>query len=107
MYIPPPHLANTRRTYTDAYKDILSAYRRSPQTSASSVILLVAPDVDSLCAARMLAALFKQDDVLYRIIPVSSVLELQLVKDELATYEEVRGLREHSIYTLTVTGRLS
>lgn len=55
----------------------------------------------------MLAALFKQDDVLYRIIPVSSVLELQLVKDELATYEEVRGLREHSIYTLTVTGRLS
>lgn len=91
MYIPPPQLAQGKRTYTDAYNDILSAYRRSPQTSASSVILLVAPDVDSLCAARMLASLFKQDDVLYRIIPISSVRELQIVKDELGTYAEVRS----------------
>jgi len=89
MYIPPPQSANGRKSYTDAYKDIISAYRRSPQTSASSVILLVAPDVDSLCAARMLASLFKQDDVLYRLIPVSSVHEMQIVKDELATYAEV------------------
>lgn len=37
----------------------------------------------------MLASLFKQDDVLYRIIPVSSVQELQAVKEELATYAEV------------------
>ncbi|KAJ2931441.1 hypothetical protein H1R20_g5670, partial [Candolleomyces eurysporus] len=92
MFIPPPQLAQGRKTYTDAYADILSAYRRSPQTSASSVILLVAPDVDSLCAARMLASLFKQDDVLYRIIPVSSVQELQDVKEELATYAELHAL---------------
>jgi cell division control protein 45 len=38
----------------------------------------------------MLASLFKQDDVLYRIIPVSSVQELQDVKEEFATYAEVR-----------------
>ncbi|KAF6765072.1 cell division control protein 45 [Ephemerocybe angulata] len=92
MYIPPPHLAQGKKSYTNAYNDILSAFRRSPQTSASSVILLVAPDVDSLCAARMLASLFKQDDVLYRIIPVSSVQELQSVKDELATYAELHTL---------------
>ena len=90
VYIPPPHLAQQGKpSYSDAYHTIISAYRRSPQTSASSVIMLVAPDVDALCASRMLASLFKDDDILYRIIPVSSVQELQDVKEELGSYAEV------------------
>lgn len=54
--------------------------------------MLVAPDVDALCAAHMLAELFKQDDVMYRIIPVSGHAELERLRDELSTYTDVRVL---------------
>lgn len=91
VYLPPPHLATaTRPSYAEAYANILAAHRRSPLTSASSVILLVAPDVDSLCAARMLADLLKGDDVMHRIIPVSGHADLEQKRDELATYSDVR-----------------
>ena len=53
--------------------------------------MLVAPDVDALCAARMLADLLKQDDVLYRIIPVSGYAELERMRDELETSVDVRS----------------
>ena len=92
MYLSPPHLASASRpSYAEAYNNILASHRRSPLTSASSVIILVAPDVDGLCAARMLADLFKQDDVMHRIVPVSGIAELERVRDELASYVEVRG----------------
>ncbi|KAH0830455.1 CDC45 family [Lanmaoa asiatica] len=93
VYLPPPQLASASRpSYGDAYSSILAAHRRSPLTSASSVILLVAPDVDALCAAKMLAELLKQDDVMHRTIPVSGVAELESMKDELATYNELHTL---------------
>jgi cell division control protein 45 len=79
----------TVRSYADAYNSIVATHRRSPSTSASSVIILVAPDVDALCASRMLAQLFRQDDILHRIIPVSGLAELERLKDNLMTYAEV------------------
>lgn len=89
----PPHLASVARpSYGEAYSNVLARHRRSPLTSASSVILLVAPDVDALCAARMLAELLSQDDVMHRIIPVSGIAELEAMKDELATYNELHTL---------------
>jgi cell division control protein 45 len=78
--------------YGDAYSKILAAHRRSPLTAASSVIVLVAPDVDALCAARMLADLFKQDDVIYRIIPVAGLDSLEQIRNEMATYTDVSVL---------------
>ena len=91
VYLPPPHLASeTRPSYGEAYAKILATHRRSPATSASSVIILVSPDVDALCAAQMLAELFKQDDVMYRIVPISSHTEFENMRDELATYADVR-----------------
>ncbi|KDQ60671.1 hypothetical protein JAAARDRAFT_172739 [Jaapia argillacea MUCL 33604] len=91
VYIPPPHLASASRpSYAEAYTNILAAHRRSPLTSASSVIMLVAPDVDALCASRMLAEMFKQDDVMHRVIPVSGIAELERMREELMTYVEVR-----------------
>ncbi|KAK7049250.1 DNA replication initiation factor cdc45 [Paramarasmius palmivorus] len=54
--------------------------------------MLVAPDVDAICAARMLASLFKQDDVIYRIIPVSGIAELEKTRDELLGYTELHSL---------------
>jgi cell division control protein 45 len=72
------------------YQKIISDHRRSPLTSATSVTILVAPNVDALCAARIFATLFKQDDVAYRIIPASGRLELEKVADELRSNSEVR-----------------
>lgn len=89
MYLPPPHVANGRSSYADAYSSILAAHRRSPRSSASSVIILAATDVDSLCASHMLADLLKQDDVIYRIIPVSGLDELERLKEELKLAAEV------------------
>ncbi|GAW06297.1 CDC45-like protein [Lentinula edodes] len=54
--------------------------------------MLVAPDVDALCAARMMAELFRQDDVIYRIMPISGIAELERVRDELITYNELHTL---------------
>ena len=90
VYLPPPHLASaTRPSYGEAYANVLATHRRSPLTSAASVIILVAPDVDALCAARMLADLLKQDDVMYRIIPVAGHAQLETIRDELAKYSDV------------------
>ncbi|OSD08699.1 CDC45-like protein [Trametes coccinea BRFM310] len=93
VYLPPPHLASASRpSYGEAYAKILAAHRRSPKTAASSVIMLVAPDVDALCASKMLADLFKQDDVMHRIIPVSGHAELERIRDELTTYSDLHTL---------------
>jgi cell division control protein 45 len=59
-------------------------------TSASSIIILVAPDVDALCAAKMLAQLFKQDDVMHKVVPVAGIADLEKTRDELITQTEVR-----------------
>lgn len=91
VYLPPPqYVSETRPSYSEAYSKILATHRRSPLTSASSIIILVAPDVDALCAARMLAELFKQDDVMHRIMPVAGVAELERKRDELISYDEVQ-----------------
>lgn len=37
----------------------------------------------------MLADLFKQDDVIYRIVPVSGISELERIRDEMISYTEV------------------
>ncbi|KAJ3811012.1 CDC45-like protein [Lentinula lateritia] len=92
VYLAPPDISRNRPSYAEAYGKILKAHRESPLTSASSVIMLVAPDVDALCAARMMAELFRQDDVIYRIMPISGIAELERVRDELITYNELHTL---------------
>jgi hypothetical protein len=44
--------------------------------------MLVTPNVDALCASRMFANLFKHDDVIYRIIPVSGLNEFERITNE-------------------------
>jgi cell division control protein 45 len=82
MYLLPP-------SYPQAYAKILATFRSSPLTSASSVLILVAPDADALCAARMLSDLFNQDDVIHRIRPISGFDELERIRDDLLNYTEV------------------
>ena len=91
VYLPPPQYASASRpSYGEAYNKILATHRRSPLTSASSIIILVAPDVDALCAAKMLAQLFKQDDVMHKVVPVAGIADLEKTRDELITQTEVR-----------------
>ena len=90
VYLPPPQLqTSTIKGYEQAYNDIIASHRKSPLSSASSLIVLVAPDVDALCAARMLEDLFKQDDIMHRSIPVSGMSELERIRDELENNIEV------------------
>ena len=91
VYLPPPQYASaSRSSYAEAYNKILATHRRSPLTSASSIIILVAPDVDALCAARMFAQLFKQDDVMHKVVPVAGIADLEKTRDDLITQTEVR-----------------
>ncbi|KAF9501218.1 cell division control protein 45 [Pleurotus eryngii] len=100
VYIPPPQSAGPSTTsYAEAYQKILASYRQSPLTTASSVVLLVATDVDALCAARMLADLFKQDDLSYSIIPVSGMTEFGQRVNELRAYPML-----HTIVLLNMGG---
>ncbi|GAA5979857.1 hypothetical protein JCM5350_005518 [Sporobolomyces pararoseus] len=68
--------------YRSAYDLILD---RTRGRSSCSTYLLVAPEVDALCAARLLSSLLKTDDVQHLTIPVGSWAELDL---------EARKLRE-------------
>ncbi|PFH50087.1 hypothetical protein AMATHDRAFT_61914 [Amanita thiersii Skay4041] len=54
--------------------------------------MLVATDVDALCASHMLADLFSQDDIIYRIMPVSGLDEFERVKEELKSISELHTL---------------
>lgn len=69
-----------------AYEHIVKCSRG---TAVSTTFILVSPDVDSICAARVLHNLLKTDDIINTIIPVASWSELEQVKDRLSQ-EDVR-----------------
>ncbi|KAG8881426.1 hypothetical protein FRB98_004361 [Tulasnella sp. 332] len=73
-----PH--NPQLTYSHTYDQILRERRLAPD---SSVILLVPPELDALCAAHILTTLFFRDDVNLRTIPVAGYPSLQTAKQEL------------------------
>lgn len=81
MYIPSS-------LYPTAYQSIVSRARASPDCTT---FLLVSPDVDALCAARALAFLFKQDDVVARIHPVAGWDHVHDMRVELEDKDVSRG----------------
>ena len=86
VYILPRNPHNPERTYSHAYDQILRERRLAPD---SSVILLVPPDLDALCAAHILTTLFERDDVNLRTIPVSSFNDLESEVRELGQSADV------------------
>ncbi|KAH6586220.1 hypothetical protein BASA50_000685 [Batrachochytrium salamandrivorans] len=52
-------------------------------SSLTTVLIFVAPDVDSICCLKMLVALLKSDCILYRIVPVSGYTGLGDANDTL------------------------
>jgi hypothetical protein len=91
VYLPDPD--RLQSTYSSAYNSILASRRHSRISSSSAVTILVAPEMDALCAAKMLSLLFKQDDVLHRVIPVSGYPGLEQLRDKLMLIEEVGTFR--------------
>ena len=92
----PPMYIN-RRAYPRAYKEILSSARHLLAASSSSaaassssssagqvsVLVLVAPDVDALCACRILCGLLKHDQIGYNVVPIAGWQELARVNREM------------------------
>lgn len=81
--------------YSQAYFHILRAARGGAHSSSSltpaPVLLLVANDVDALCAARSLAAMLKEDDIAYRICPVDGYAALdKSIREDVVGNEELR-----------------
>ncbi|KIO29676.1 hypothetical protein M407DRAFT_21261 [Tulasnella calospora MUT 4182] len=80
VYILPKNNTRPDHTYAKEYNRILKARRTTPD---SSIVMLVPPDLDALCAAHILTTLFGRDDANLRTIPVSGFKNLQDVKDSL------------------------
>lgn len=77
-----------RDAYHTAYQSIISAARhaislRQTNASSSTVLICCAPDVDALCATRILVALLSQDCIGYRVVPVSGWSDLARINAEM------------------------
>ena len=72
--------------YPAAYRSIINTSRGSGQAVATTFIL-VKPDVDALCAAKLLHDLLKADYVNNTIIPVRDWDEVDIVKERLVEEE--------------------
>ncbi|KAG9017057.1 hypothetical protein FRB90_001952 [Tulasnella sp. 427] len=90
VYILPKNPTRPDYTYVKEYNRILKARRTTPD---SSIVMLVPPDLDALCAAHILTTLFGRDDANLRTIPVSGFKNLQDVKDSLLEEKDVSYTR--------------
>ncbi len=62
-------------------------------SASAAVLLLVNPDADGVCAARLLARLLHEDDIPYRIVPVDGYATLQsVVEEDVVGNEELHTL---------------
>ncbi|KAJ1023631.1 hypothetical protein NDA18_004618 [Ustilago nuda] len=88
--------SSSNHDYASAYSRIRSA-ARTAGTGVSSVLVLSSPDVDSVCATRILTWLFLQDDIPHRIVPVegyrSLLNTLSTVFPPLSQHEGQEGAR--------------
>lgn len=89
-----------RDRFADAYAEILSASLSGawagPSTSSrstASVLLLVAPDVDAICACRGLVKLLTDDRVGFTVRPVSGWADLARINhDDIEGNTELRAV---------------
>lgn len=78
-----------RNQFASAYTKI----RQSSLSGTCAVLILVALDVDALCASKMLASLLKSDFVPYQIRPIAGWSDLEKVNTNLVhDNEEVIAL---------------
>lgn len=87
--VSDPFYRSTSTDYTQAYHSIVRTARSGHFSAASSsvspsapVLLLVATDIDAICAARSLVSLLTDDEVPYKICPVDGYSTLRKVVQE-------------------------
>ena len=87
-----------RCKYRRAYEAILASARLSSSSSSGtvSVLILVAPDVDALCACRILVKMLSHDHVGHNVVPVSGWNELARVNREMVDGNTKVGKRDSS-----------
>lgn len=78
MFVLPKNDDNPKYTYSRVYEEILQTRRKFKD---SSVVMLVPPEPDALCGARILSTLFAREDVRLNIIPVAGYPSLQEEKE--------------------------
>lgn len=77
-----------------AYASIVQSARGS---NSSRTFILVSPDVDAICGARLLVEMLRRDQVASTVIPVGSWGELEKVQERLQG-EEVSSVIAISVW---------
>ncbi|CUA74901.1 PAB-dependent poly(A)-specific ribonuclease subunit 2 [Rhizoctonia solani] len=60
--------------------------------SASSIVIISSPDVDALCATRILVTMFRNENVLHRVTPISGYPDLTEYREELLKSPELQTI---------------
>ncbi|KAH7340891.1 CDC45-like protein [Rhizoctonia solani] len=92
MVIVVPPAGRAQRTYATEYKSIVARYVRSPAKSASSIVIISSPDVDALCATRILVSMFRNEGVLHRVTPIAGYPDLTTYREELLKSPELQTI---------------
>ncbi|KAL7751816.1 DNA replication initiation factor cdc45 [Sorochytrium milnesiophthora] len=75
--------------FQEQYEDI----KRGAIHGGESVLILVSPDADALCACRMLVGILRTDLIAHKVLPVSSYSDLTALNDEvIADNDELRSV---------------
>lgn len=78
-------------TVESAYICYEKIIKKSHKTG-SSIVIFVANDIDALCAAKILTALLKSDNIQYILIPVLSFTQLENEFESLKKKENIKSL---------------
>ena len=83
VLLQPPDPSNPfNQSYGTAYKEIVNKSRKH-QSSANAVVILAAPDVDTLCGVRILVDMLRIDGILHNVRVVNGYKELESVRSEI------------------------
>ncbi|KAL7424938.1 DNA replication initiation factor cdc45 [Cryptotrichosporon argae] len=103
VLVPPgPDTRPSDLSYLDAYNSIVSRVRRRGGSGSNGLVIFAGVDLDGLLGARILASLFRQDDIPYRLIPIGGLSELRAKRDELLQPDAENESRADEIHTLVL-----
>ncbi|PWN48542.1 CDC45-like protein [Violaceomyces palustris] len=88
-----PVAASSRaKDYSHAYHQIMQLSRNS-RSSSTSVLILVATDIDAIAATRILTSLLTEDDVPHRVVPVEGYRGLmRILEDDVSENHDLQSL---------------
>ncbi|TPX34055.1 hypothetical protein SmJEL517_g03210 [Synchytrium microbalum] len=77
----------------DTLHTLYANIRKESTASNAAVLILATPDVDSLCACKILTTLFKADCIPHKVIPVAGYMDLGAANsNHVENHEELRSI---------------